>query len=399
MNLKKQLLGILKITFCMTMAVSGIGCAKNGQSEMNTISQNVLSGSDEAITDEVISEEALDPTDELLPLEIHYMDVGQGDATLITCNGEAMLIDAGDNSCGTKLQNYIRKQGVKSLKYMIGTHPDADHVGGMDVIITKFDCDMILLPDYQSDTQTYRDVLDAVIYRNEYVTVPKVGECYTLGDAEFTVLSPSRIYEDSNNNSIALRLTYGERSFLFTGDAEYEAESDMLQGNQSLQSDVYKVGHHGSKTATSEQFLRTVSPKYAVISCGSDNDYGHPHAEVLNRLREYGVQVFRTDEQGSIIATCDGSNILWSCSPTDTWQAGEGGMEQPRQQDASQEAAGGDPAADGKISYVCNTNTKKFHLTECTAVSRIHEKNKLYATSTRSELIAEGYEPCGICKP
>lgn len=258
-------------------------------------------------------------------LEIHFLDVGQGDCTLIICDGQTMLIDAGDNSQGTAVRMYLMKQGITTIDYVIGTHPDSDHIGGLDVVLYNFDCNMILLPDASKDTQTYDDVIQTMENKYYKSIVPEQGATYTLGQASFTILSSSDIdYGDNANNaSIALMLVHGTNKFLFTGDCEEEAEADMLRSGQELKADVYKVAHHGSKTASTEEFMQEVCPTYAVISCGEDNKYGHPHAEVLNRLRGMHVQLFRTDEQGAIIMKSDGKNITANCSPSESWQAGE----------------------------------------------------------------------------
>lgn len=314
-------------------------------------------------------------------LQIHFIDVGQGDSTFIICGSEAMLIDAGDNNHGTEIQNYIQKQGIETLKYVICTHPDSDHIGGMDVILYKFDCVTIFMTDEEKDTDTYRDVIDAMKSKDDKNTLPVVGEQYSLGDAEFTILAPARTDADSNNNSIAIILTHGDNKFLFTGDAEEAEERDLMECGISIDADVYKAGHHGSRSSSSVEFLEAVSPVYAVISCAEGNSYGHPHAETLNHLRAMGVQVFRTDEQGSIIAFSDGSNITWNCPPSDTWKAGE----------STQKS---DP-----VTYICNTNTKKFHYPDCSSVEQMSEKNKLPVTLSREELINQGYEPCKRCNP
>ncbi len=257
-------------------------------------------------------------------LTIHFIDVGQGDATLIECDDKYMLIDAGNNDKGTLVQNYLVKQGVETLDYVIGTHPDADHVGGLDVAIYKFDCETIILPEAEKDTKTYEDVLLAIQSKGYEITTPVVGDTYTLGSAEFTIISPSENYDsNANDNSVGILLENGENKFLFVGDAEEEAEEDMVNSGINLMSDVYKVSHHGSKNATTDAFLEAVSPIYAVISVGEDNAYGHPTAEVLNKLRMSGIEVFRTDEQGTIVLTSDGKEITWNCSPSETWQAGE----------------------------------------------------------------------------
>ena len=377
------------------------------------------------------------------PLDIHFLDVGQGDSTLLLCGGEAMLIDAGGNDQGTKVQSYLLKQGVEELKYVVCTHPDEDHIGGMDVILYKFDCGTIFMTEEERDTDTYRDVVDTMWQRGYERTLPVVGEQYTLGDALFTILGPASLGSDSNDNSIALLLTHGDNSFLFTGDAGEEEEAVIVDSGISLDADVYKVGHHGSRTSTSEQLLEAVSPAYAVISCREGNSYGHPHAETMNHLRAMGVQVFRTDEQGSIVLSSDGSEIRWNCSPSDTWQAGEPtgssgesasesepgpyGETQPEdagspfgteQTEGQQSGESGSVSADmtsgmapavteapeetsapGTVSYICNTNTKKFHYPDCSSVKQMKEKNKLPVNTTRDELMNQGYEPCKKCKP
>lgn len=256
--------------------------------------------------------------------QVHYIDVGQGDATLITCNDKAMLIDAGENDQGTKIQNYLIKQGITKLDYVIGTHPDSDHIGGLDVVIYKFDCGTILLPDYQKDTKTYDDVINTMKNKNYSNTLPNVGDTYQLSDANFTIIAPNNYsYGDTTNNySIGIILKYGDTSFLFTGDAENEAEEDIVANGIDISADVYQVGHHGSSSSSTELLLNAVNPEYAVISCEEDNKYGHPQAEVLNYFRERGTKVFRTDEQGTIVATSDGKNITFNCAPSDTWKSG-----------------------------------------------------------------------------
>lgn len=260
-------------------------------------------------------------------LEVHFLDVGQGDATLIRQGEHAMLIDGGDNSKGTAVQAYLQSQGVEHLEYVIGTHPDADHVGGLDVVLYKFSWDQVILPDAEKDTRTYQDVLKVIKDKNQPITRPAVGDTYNLGMAEFTVIAPvEEDYGDSwNDYSVGIRLSFGENHFVFTGDAEEAAEEDMLQSGMDLSADVLKIAHHGSDTANTPEFMGEVQPEFAVISCGEGNRYGHPRAEVLNDLRSMGIKVFRTDEQGTVVAVSDGSAITWNCSPSESWKAGEPG--------------------------------------------------------------------------
>lgn len=257
-------------------------------------------------------------------LTVHFLDVGQGDCTLITCGDHAMIIDAGGNSMGTTVEMYLKSQSIEKLDYVIGTHPDADHIGGLDVVIYKFDCDTIILPDFEKNTATYRDVIDTINNKSYKITRPVVGNTYSLGQAEFTIVSPvSDDYgDDANNYSVGIRLVYGATSFLLTGDAEEKAEEDMLNSGQELSANVFKASHHGSKTSNTEEFLEAVNPEYAVISCGENNSYGHPHAQTLNTFRAMGIKVFRTDEQGAIIIKSDGKELTFNCSPSESWKAG-----------------------------------------------------------------------------
>ena len=256
-------------------------------------------------------------------VEVHFIDVGQGDATLVKADDKYMLIDAGDNSKGTAVQSYLKKQGVKKLDYLILTHTDADHIGGADVVITKFDVDTLFIGDYKKDNKTYEEVMDAIEYKRLKYSTPLVGNEYKLGNAIFTIVAPNTTYDDPNNSSIALLLKNGENTFLFTGDCEEEAETDILANGIDIDCDVYKVGHHGSRTASGKDFLKAISPEYGIISCAEENSYGHPHAEVLNNLRNMSVKIFRTDEQGSVVAYSNGTEITWNSEPSDTWKAGE----------------------------------------------------------------------------
>lgn len=262
-------------------------------------------------------------TEDPKPMEVHFLDVGQGDATLITCDGHAMLIDAGDDTKGTAIQNYLKKQKIKSLDYLILTHPDADHIGGAPVIITKFEIAKVFVSNFEKDNSTYRKLIQALDDNNLKSSTPAVKSKYSLGTAEFTILAPNDTYETPNDSSIALLLKNGKNSFLFTGDAEATAEMDILANGIDISADVYKVGHHGSRSSTSQRFFKAVKPDYAVISCGEGNSYGHPHAETLNTLRTNGVAVYRTDEDGTIIATSDGKTISFNVPASETWKAGE----------------------------------------------------------------------------
>lgn len=259
----------------------------------------------------------------LAPLTVHFIDVGQGDATLLICDGHAMVIDAGTQSSGTLLRRYLAEQDVTTLDYAVGTHPDADHIGALDVLLYHLPCDLVLMPDLERDTSAYRDVIDTIAFCRLTLSHPSPGETYALADASFTVLGPiDGTAAESNNHSICLMVEHGDNRFLFTGDAEKEEEEDLLSSGCALGADVYQLGHHGSSTSTSDAFLEAVSPTWAVVSAGAGNRYGHPHRETLEKLKAAEVSLFRTDLQGTIVATSDGSSILWSCSPSEDWRSG-----------------------------------------------------------------------------
>lgn len=335
-------------------------------------------------------------------LEIHFLDVGQGDATLIRQGEHAMLIDGGNNDKGTTLQSYLQYQGVENLDYVIGTHPDADHVGGLDVVLYKFSWDTVILPDLQKDTKTYQEVLQVIKDKGKKITYPVAGDVYTLGNAEFTVIAPVKEdYGDNwNDYSVGILLQFGENRFVFTGDAEEEAEQDMIEEGVDLSADVLKAAHHGSDTANTMAFLKEVNPTSVVISCGEGNSYGHPRAGAMNNFRSIGAKVYRTDEQGTIVAVSDGTEITWNCSSSESWKAGEPGGAQGTELEKTETSRGEKEDNEGtKREYILNTNTKKYHSKSCGSVEQIQEENKEYSNLTPQKLEEQGYEPCKRCNP
>lgn len=246
-------------------------------------------------------------------LTVSYLDVGQGDATLISKGNFHMLIDAGNNHKGDTVVENLKKMGVSKLDVLVGTHPDSDHIGGLDDVLHAVPVDTVYMPSQQKETKTYKDVLTALNKAGKKAKMPEIGKTYTY-DSNVVVrfLSPAKEYSDSNDNSLVVQLAYGKNRFLFMGDAEEPAEEDILKKKYDLECDVLKLGHHGSYTATSPAFLKEANPTYGIISCGKDNSYGHPHAETLSRLEDEDVQVYRTDTMGTITAKSDGENVTIS---------------------------------------------------------------------------------------
>lgn len=243
-------------------------------------------------------------------VQVTFLDVGQADAILIRSDNSIMLIDAGSNSSAQNLVNTLKDMGISKIDVLVGTHPHEDHIGGMDMVIDEFDIGQIYMPDVTANTRTFEDVLEAIENKGLNITIPVPGSSFPLGSAEWTILAPnSERYSDTNDYSIVIRLVHGDNSFLFTGDAHARSEEEMLNSSLTLQSDVLKVGHHGSRSSTSEEFLNAVSPEYAVILLGADNSYGHPHEETMEILNAGGIQIYRTDMNGDITFTSDASAL------------------------------------------------------------------------------------------
>ena len=236
-------------------------------------------------------------------LKVSFLDVGQADSILINANNKYMLIDAGNNEDGEKLVMYLKSLGIEKFDYVVGTHAHEDHIGGMDNIIDSFDIGTFYMPDVITTTKTFEDVLDSLEKKNLNFDTPQIGSTFDLGKAKIETIYVGKDSKNLNNSSIILKLTYGNVSFLFTGDTE---------------SDVLKVAHHGSNTSSSNAFLKKVNPKYAIISVGTGNSYGHPKSVILDRLEKLGTKIYRTDELGTIIVTTDGEKIEVSNVKTDT---------------------------------------------------------------------------------
>lgn len=249
-------------------------------------------------------------------LSVHFIDVGQGDCIYINQGEYNMLIDAGNNEDGEKLVSYLKSLNVNGFDYVIGTHPHEDHIGGMDDIINNFEIENYYMPDKLSTTKTFEDVLDALDAKGLSYTVPNIDDEFKLGDATFKVIYSGDDTNDINDSSIVLKMTYGDNSFLFTGDATSNVEEIIL--NKDIKSDVLKVAHHGSSYSSTTEFLDKVDPKYAIISVGTNNSYNHPASITLQKLSNRDIKVYRTDLDGTIIFTSDGTNLSVQTKKTDT---------------------------------------------------------------------------------
>ncbi len=252
--------------------------------------------------------DAAGSADELL---VRFLDVGQGDSALITLGEHSMLIDGGPSSASSELFSILTRLGITHLDCIIATHPDADHCGGLAGALNAVSCGTFYCSVTEHDTKTFNNIIK---YLGDVpVTVPKAGDSFALGGATVEFVGPVRPSGDTNNGSLVCELTYGDTSFLFTGDAEVESEAAMLASGVDLSADVLKVGHHGSGSSTSQLFLDAVSPDYAVISVGK-NSYGHPTDEVLSRLQSANSTILRTDELGDITFASNGTTLTVTTS-------------------------------------------------------------------------------------
>ncbi|MCM1529440.1 MAG: MBL fold metallo-hydrolase [Alistipes sp.] len=247
-------------------------------------------------------------------LSVHYIDVGQGDAIYISCGDKNMLIDSGEVSQGDTVCAYLHEQGVETLDYVIGTHPHSDHMGGMAAVVQEFDIGEFIMPHLADEdfptTKYFERFLNAAEEKELNITEAELGMKVPFGDAQWEVIAPiGEKYSNTNNYSVGIILRYGERSFIFTGDAEKQVEKQILENYPLRHIDVYKAGHHGSDTSSSEEFLEAISPDYAVISCGEGNSYGHPHDVTVEKLEKYTDKIYRTDLCGTVVITTDGDNI------------------------------------------------------------------------------------------
>lgn len=244
-------------------------------------------------------------------LTVHFLDVGQADCTLLETQGKYMLIDAGNREDFAAIDGYLQGEGVTRLEMVWLTHPHEDHIGSAAQLLERYDVGAVYMRTEDFDTNLYADLQAAVREKVIPMVAPQAGTEVAFGDCRIRVLGPITTSEHMNDNSLILKVSYGNTKFLFTGDAERDEEQEVLESGADVRADVLKVGHHGSETSTSYYFLRQVWPKYAVISVGAGNDYGHPHEEVLSRLEDAEVFVYRTDELGTIVAVSDGNRVTF----------------------------------------------------------------------------------------
>ena len=249
-------------------------------------------------------------------LILTFLDVGQGDCIFAECGGQTMLIDAGEKAYEQTVSKFLNSRGIKTLDYVIATHPHSDHIGSLAYVIDTFGANHILMPRIPAEliptNVVYDEFLTAVSDSGAEVTAAEPGVTFTLGEAVVRVIAPVlKTAESLNDMSAVVTVTYGETSAILTGDASFAEEMQIISSGANIDCDLMKLGHHGSASATSEEFIEKVSPRYCVISCGAGNDYGHPADSTLGRVSKYTDKIYRTDRCGTITASSDGKDFTF----------------------------------------------------------------------------------------
>lgn len=322
-------------------------------------------------------------------LKAHFIDVGQGDSEFIEFpDGECMLIDAGGNEYGDEIVDYIQNLGYSKIDYLVATHPHADHIGGMAFVVNSFNIGTIYMPKVSTDTKTFENLLEAI--QDKGLTIKSAKSGIVIKDG-VTILSPTQdSYQDLNDFSVVIRMIYGETTFLFMGDASKNVESDITE---DISTDVLKVGHHGSETASSQEFIKKVSPQIAIISAGVNNDYGHPHQVTLDTLNAAGVKIFGTYDSGTISVTSDGKAYMVDKDPVYVAEATSEAVRTEKPETVQPEAS-----ATTEQEYVGSINSNKYHYPWCQWAEKIHSENEIWFSSEEDAKV-HGYVPCKVCNP
>jgi beta-lactamase superfamily II metal-dependent hydrolase len=304
-----KLLQIIATILCLSIILISAGCTDSTdtpseQPTPTTNAQNTYTPSGQNLT-------------------IHFLDVDQGDSILIEYDNKALLIDAAENNQGEVVTDYLQDQEISTLDYVVATHPHSDHIGGMDDVLNNFQVEHFVDSGYAHTSKTYENMLTTIDQKNIPFEVVQAGQKINFdSDVEIEVLNPGTTYSDElNENSVVLKVTYGETSFLLMGDAGLESEENIMEAGYDLDSDILKVGHHASASGSGATFISAVSPEISIIEVGAGNSYGHPHDEILDRLQK-ASKVYRTDLDGTIIVTTDGSTYTVMTEKYETVSSG-----------------------------------------------------------------------------
>ena len=335
------------------------------------------------------------------PFLVRVLDVGQGLAVLVRADGGNALFDAGSRISGAGVVRALKKDGIRTLDFVSASHYDDDHAGGVPGVLHGIECRKLLLPDYTARGATYTSCLEAAEDTDTEIVYPKVGDSFLLGGASVQVIGPERFdMEEENDRCLAYRIDYGDCHVLVCGDAEEREESFISRSLQPGGHVIYVVDHHGSYTSSTEAFLSAAGPEAAILSCGTFNEFAHPHRQALERIRRSGAALYRTDLQGTVTVCSDGNGIWTELTPCQDFSEGKYPEEAPEEENKPEEdVITGETIDPSEASFVCNRGSFVFHYPDCENVPKIHSWNLGYTSAEREKVLEYGYKACRNCRP
>lgn len=406
--MKKRIIGLLTLWMLILIGLCSCGDSKDEFDEQlaeqtEQVQELADEIQDSILTPEITEEPTATPTATPEPtpvtgdMAVHFLDVGQGLSIFVQSGGENLIYDGGDRGTSSFVVSYLQQQGVETIDYLISSHYDEDHLAGLIGCLNAFDVETVIGSDYEHDSDLYQSFIDTVSAEGLEIQHPEVGTEFQFGTGKFAVLSPAEIVDDSNANSVAIKLENGQNSFIFTGDAEHNSEAAMCASGIDLDCDVLVPGHHGSATATSWDFLEATVPEYAVISCGTDNQYGHPDQDTMDKLQDMGINVFRTDKQGTIIALSNATNITWNTEPCNDYSSGDTSDAGTQPQVTAAPTQVPEPEvteapAQSETVWLSATGSKYHSIPDCGNMNPNSARQ-----ISRSDAEAQGYEACKKC--
>ena len=388
----RQILGIL---LCVVL-LCGCGTTTSDVAEETVPAGNAAEG---AVADVGIAE--LDDYE----MKVHFLDVDQGLSILVQSGDDTLIYDGGDRDTSSFVVSYLKEQGVEKIDYLISSHYDSDHVYGLIGCLNAFDVENVISSDYEHDSQTYTKFVSAVESEGLDMQHPEVGTEFEFGTGSFTILAPEYIDDnDSNANSVVIKLENGENSFIFTGDADNQSEKSMISSGEDLECDVLSIAHHGSASATSWDFLEETVPEYAVISCGEGNQYGHPDEDIMEKLESMEIELYRSDKQGTVVVVSDGTELTWDQAPCNDYTPGDEKSSNSEKTTSSPGKSSSSSGESKKENNITQEPAKEEQVWISETGSKYHSKNNCgkmnpnKATQiTRSEAEARGLDACSKC--
>lgn len=408
---------VIRLLICIAMTIIlTVGCEDKDIDNTNFNNENQSVNYDIDVTSNNLTNEnkverSTDEFDSISSIKgecnVWVLDVGQGSSTLVESDGEYMLIDGGDSDKSSYLVSYLKKKEITNFKYVIATHYDAYHLNGVVGALNVFDVENVICPEYTTTTRVYNSFISIMDNKKINRIKPIVGETYSLGRGEFTIIAPNSTgYSNVNDYSVGIRFKYNNKSFLVAGDATNISEEEIVNNSIDINSDVYIVNHHGSSGSSSSEFLNKIDPEYAVISAGKGNAYGHPAYKTLEKLNKIGAKIYRTDIEGEIEFSFTEKEIQFNKDSYNKLESGEkinkDSYENNQDNKLISSNEGDNRSIENESSnksdnYVLNKNTKKIHKDDCKSVKQMSDNNKVYFDGTIDEAEAQGYSKCQNC--